>query len=278
MLAALADGELDLLHQPELFAQLAQDAESARQVAGHHRLRQAVAQAMDGPSMKCPDDLAATLSAMAAEPSAQPLPISVAPPAVRRSPGVLARIGRWAPTAVAAVLMFAAVVVFMQPADAGSGPALLAVSKVEAFDGRHLDCAKQPRILHDHDRFGEAGAMQQLPTKLGEYFQTSTDGMRLNLSNVGYEYQLTGVCGLPGDGSVHIVYRHRDNPDRAISLWIRPDDGSLKNLEADRVYVEAGKTLDHPVIVWRNKGMVYYLVGDSLEDAHHAVDALRDPV
>jgi hypothetical protein len=290
LLAALADGELDLRRNPEALAQIAQDAQAASKIANHQQFKQACAKAMDGPGMTCPAELAAKLrelgvdestqsSSPADAPAATPSP-TTATGSAYLGPPVLARIGRWAPAAVAAVLLIAATVMFIQAGTNGPGSSsvasLLSVNDVERFDSRHFTCAEKPDVLHDHDAFGDPGDLEKLPIKLGDYFKTSADGMKLNLSGVGYDYQLTGVCGVPGSGSVHIVYRHHDTPDRAISLWLAPDDGRLNNIEPDRVYVEAGKTLDHPVIVWRSGGLIYYLVGDSLEDAHQAVDALRD--
>ncbi|MFN3165943.1 MAG: hypothetical protein ACE37H_02650 [Phycisphaeraceae bacterium] len=289
LIAALADGELDLRNNPEALAQIAQDAQAAGKIAHHQRLKDACAKAMDGPDTRCPAELAAKLRSLNVEEPAQTdtpklMPTNNATPrGAYHGPPVLARLGRWAPTAVAAVLLIAATVLFMQAGDTGPGASagvasLLSVSDVERFDSRHFDCAEKPDILQNHDAFGEPGDLEQLPVKLADYFKTSADGMKLNLSGVGYGYQLTGVCGIPGSGSVHIVYRHHDDPGRAISLWLAPDDGRLDNIEPDRVYVEAGKTLDHPVIVWRSGGLIYYLVGDSLEDTHQAVDALRGAV
>ena len=46
-------------------------------------------------------------------------------------------------------------------------------------------------------------------------------------------------------------------------------------MQQGRVYVEAGSDLMHPVIFWRQGDMLYYLVGDSMEDANKAVQTLR---
>lgn len=302
LIAALADGELDLRDHAEALQRLIDNDRTARLIAEHHQLKRSVSEAMTGQAMACPDALAARLHAMALTQDAQggvasdladsslslaasaqsDLPATRPAPAYHGTP-VLARIGRWAPAAVAAVLLLAATVMFMQAGGSGAGSSagvasLLSVKDVERFDSRHAQCAADPQTLHRYNDFGKPGELEQLPIKLGDYFKTSPDGMQLNLSGVGYDYQLTGLCALPGKGAVHIVYRHHDQPGRAISLWLAPDDGRLDNIDPDRVYVEAGKTLDHPVIVWRSGGLIYYLLGDSLEDAHHAVDSLRNPV
>lgn len=303
LLAALADGELDLRANPDALAKIAQDPQAAQRIAYQQQLKQACDKAMDRPEMKCPEALAHQLRVLAGESRAQTPPQphahsldavdaagSNAPPSkstataatpAHAGPPVIARIGQWFPAAVAAVLLIAATVMFMQSSgnSASTGVAsLLSVKQVEYFDARHGDCALKPEMLKDHEAFGPARDIEQLPGKLGEYFQASTDGIHLSLSDINYDYQLTGACNLPGTGFVHIVYRHHDDPSRAISVWLAPDHGDYDALEPDRVYVEAGKSLDRAVIVWRSKGMVYYLVGDSLQDAHQAVAVLHDAI
>ncbi len=289
LLAALADGELDLRDQPELAAQLAQNAQAGQAIARHQQLKQACAKAMDGLAMKCPPELAAQLRTMANDVhgvdevnASGSTPATTKQQAPYTGPPVLARIGQWAPAAVAAVLLVAATVMFIQARDTGTDAtgvaSVLTASDVDRFDSRHGDCAMKPDILKQHEQFGSAGDLEQLPVKLGDYFKSSTDGMRLSLDAIGYNYQLTGVCGLPGSGAVHIVYHHQSEPDTSISLWLRPDSGQLDDMEADRLYVETGSdTAEPPVLIWRTDGMVYYLVGDSVQDAFDAVSTLRNP-
>ncbi|MGB0768595.1 MAG: hypothetical protein ACPGYV_12920, partial [Phycisphaeraceae bacterium] len=238
----------------------------------------------------CPDALADRLRAMAGESGAvvqagamgSVAPTSPPAPAPGYAgPLVLARIGRWAPSAVAAVLLIAAGVLFTQSYAPGPGSlntqaaSFLTVDQVQSFTGRHFDCAEQPERMKQAERFGTVTEFDALPGKLGEYFETSTDGMKLSLDGIGYDYQLTGACSLPGSGAVHIVYRNQADPDQAISVWIKPIDASQDTLEPGRVYVEAGQDLAHPVIFWRKGDLLYYLVGDSLQDCDKAVQALR---
>jgi len=279
LLAALADDELCLKANPDALSQIGQDPQAAQRVACQKQLRKACAKAMDQPTMRCPDALAAKLRAIAMQDSARSASAS---PYV--GPAVVGRIGRWMPAAVAAVLLLTSLVMFMQSGGSVGGTtgsslaSLMTVGTVGQFDSRHRECADKPELLHDHEVFGNSAEFDRLPGKIGNYFHTSADGVRLSLDEIGYDYQLTGACTLPGNKAVHILYRHRADPSHAISLWLTADDGSFGKLEPDRVYVEAGKTLDHPVIIWRNAGMIYYLVGDSLEDAHEAVAVLQRPV
>lgn len=281
LIAALADGEIGLCDCPELFAQLAAEPGVGRRVADQQRLREAVNEAICGPTPCCPDQLRAKLEAMCGKHADDSAPRATTRPAAKASPTagtspVLARITRWVPAAMAAVLLIAAGVVFSQASSITpqSPSPILSVSSVNTFASRHADCAMNPALLKNTDRFSDLNSVQALPGRISDYFQRSPDGMSLDLSRIGYDYQMTGVCTVPGNGSIHLVYRHHDHPERGISLWLRPDDGSLA-IDPQRLYVEAGANLDHPVILWKANGMLYFLVGDSLQDAHDAVDELR---
>ncbi|MBX2851102.1 MAG: hypothetical protein KTR15_05080 [Phycisphaeraceae bacterium] len=280
MLRALADGELDFRDQPQVLAKIAEDPKAAQRLAQEQQLKQACAKVMDGPEMKCPETLAGDLLAMAGGASKktaapQPAPTKQAEYA---GPPVLARIGRWVPTAVAAVLLVAAGVLFNQASTmpVGTDPGVIVMSdnQIENFTGRHFDCAERPDRLKNPDQFGGKD-FEQLPGKLSDYFKTDTDKLSLNLDGIGYDYQLTGTCSLPGSGAVHIVYHKQANPDKSISVWIVPTKAEHDKLEEDRVYARVGDDLLRPVIFWRDGGLLYYLVGDSLEDCNKAVKELR---
>lgn len=284
LLAALADGELDLRANPEAFEQIASDPKSLRQVADQQQLRRSVASAMDGPSMRCPDALRTQIERLAqvagdtAAPRTEASPSGYAPIQADDHPPVLARIGRWAPAAVAAVMLLAATAVFFSARSAAPGVSattVLDVRTVQNFSQHHMHCAENPvERLHNPERFGEG--LDELPGNLDTYFDRSVDGRALDLSAIQYDYQLAGVCNIPGDGAVHIVYQHHDDPARAMSLWIGPAPEHLASQMAPgRLYVEAGDNLDHPVIFWEDNGLIFYLVGDSLQDVHDAVQTLR---
>lgn len=281
LLAAMADGELDLRENPEALAKIAQDPKAAERVAYQQQLRDACAKAMDRPEMKCPDDLAAKLRSMGMEDAAATASTS-APSTTTdyQGPAVVGRIGglsRWVPSAVAAVLLIAAAVVFTSanPGTPGIGADTVAFAP-DRFSGRHGDCSLDLSLLKGSEKFGDATEFNQLPGKLADHFQASTDGLQLSLDGIGYAYQLTGACPLPGKGAVHVVYRHKDTPSKAISLWVMPVKEQHKGFEEGQVYSKASEDdVMHPVIYWRQGDMLYYLVGDSIEDANRAVQELR---
>lgn len=295
MLMALADGELDFADQPQVLAKIAEDPKAAHRLAHEQRLKQACGRVMDGPEMKCPDALAGKLLAMAGDTSEEVGAAlggaasanwgdSSQPSPPYAGPSVIARVGRWVPTAVAAVLLLAAGIVFNQ---VSFGPAMnhvdptrlvsLDPAKVRDLTGRHFDCAQRPDRLKNPSQFGGED-LEQLPGKLSDYFQTNADKLSLNLDGIGYDYQLTGTCSLPGSGAVHIVYHKQANPEQSISVWIVSAKPEHDKLQADRVYTEVGDDLLRPVIFWRDGGLLYYLVGDSIEDCDKAVQQLRHPI
>lgn len=295
LLAAMADGELDMRANPDALAELAKDPQAAQRVAYQQQLKQACSKAMDGPEMKCPDALAAKLRAIAFEDgqshagttqaSTDGLTDSVgSTTGAYAGPPVIARIGRWVPAAAAAVLLIVAGILFTQANPAGSGvigaqtASFLPIDKLDRFTNRHGDCAMDLELLKDAQRFGNAAQFDQLPGKLADHFKTSTDGLALSLDGIGYEYQLTGACPLPGEGAVHIIYRHHDDSDRSISLWIMPASDKHASLEPGQVYSMADEDPMHPVIIWKEGELTYFLVGDSLEDCDKAVKQLRQAI
>ena len=283
MLRALADGELDFRDQPQVLAKIAEDPKAAQRLAQEQQLKQACAEAMDGPEMKCPEALAGELLAMAGDASKK---TAAPPPAQPRQaeyagPSVIAKIGRWVPTAIAAVLLLAAGVLFNQASNmsAGSDRGVIGISdtQIKNLTGRHFDCAERPDRLKNPDQFGGKD-FEQLPGKLGDYFKTDTNNLALNLDGIGYDYQLTGTCSLPGSGAVHIVYHKQANPEKSISVWIVPAKAEHDKLEEGRVYARVGDDLLRPVIFWRDGGLLYYLVGDSIEDCDKAVKELQQAI
>jgi len=285
MLLALADGELDFADQPQAVAKLAEDPKAAPRLAYEQKLKRSCARVMDGPEMKCPDELAGKVLAMAGgETDAAGPAMASALPAPKRAPyagpPVIGRIGRWVPAAVAAVLLIAAGVLFSQASvgSAGINPqaaAFLSTHQIENFTARHVDCTEQPDRLKNPVQFGDTKDVEQLPGKLRDYFHTDANKLAINLNGIGYDYQLAGTCSLPGSGAVHIVYHKHNDPSRSISLWIVPAKAAHRELEEGRVYSEVGDDLLRPVIFWRNGGLLYYLVGDSIEDCDKAVQTLR---
>ena len=274
LLLAVADGELDFADQPEVLSFIAADPKAAHRLAYEQRLKQACSKAMNGPEMKCPNELAGKLLAMAGDGGSK----KQAKQTAYVGPPVIARIGRWVPAAVAAVLLVAAGVLFSQANNAPSfntqAVSFLEPGQIKNLTGRHFDCAERPDRLKNPDQFGGSD-FEQLPGKLSDYFNTQANTLSLNLDGIGYDYQLAGTCSLPGSGAVHIIYHKHNDPTRSISVWIVPANDMHGKLQEGRVYAEVGEDLLRPVIFWRKSGLLYYVVGDSIEDCDKAVQQLR---
>jgi len=289
LLSAFADGELDGEQLREAQAQVDRDPAAAGRVADQQKLRQAVSKAMDGPQYGCPDELRNRLAELAKTVAAESDAPKASAPARSNSP-VLARIGKWAPAAIAAVLMIAAIAVISQSMDGPSTPAnnnsnglVFNASQAERFGNRHALCSRDSEYLSGVDAFPQN--LTELPGALGEYFKTPVDPEAMDLSAVGYEFQVAGLCVLPGSGSVHVIYQSQTpNPGDepwALSLWMRPytaqtapDQTPVPELKPDKLYASEATEHDHPMIVWRQGGMAYYLVGDDYDTVQRAFAAI----
>ncbi len=279
-LAAFADGELDGTQNLEMLERMAQDPSTAQRVEEQLKLRQAVAQAMDDPSVKAPAALRDLVSGLAqsdqseqARRVTQPKP---APPTTG-SP-VLAVIGRWMPAAVAAVLFIGAMVALNQAGISGPDRLITSVqvlnaSMVDQFGDRHFKCARYITPMHGTDQFPQN--LAALPGALSAYFDQSIDAEVLNLTSLGYEFDMAGLCVIPGKGAVHMVYKSQAPTGQSdtLSLWLRPFEQGSK-IESDKLYKTADPTENFPMLVWRHEEMVYYLVGDSHDSVERAFDAI----
>jgi len=118
---------------------------------------------------------------------------------------------------------------------------------------------------------------EQLPEALARRFHGQVAG-GLDLSSIGYHFDRVGRCTVPGTGSVHLIYRAMAETGRqdAISLWIRPADEEFA-VEPGTLHVR-GAERAHPVLIWRQGEMVYFLTGDGLGPAKQAATALGAPV
>src|SRR5690606_25746901 len=126
------------------------------------------------------------------------------------------------------------------------------------------------------DRFPRQVAA--LPGALSDYFHRSVAPGGLDLSRIGYEYQVTGLCSVPGQGAVHVLYKALPTTGRTdtLSLWLRPYDGQTP-VEPGRLYLATDGETPMPMLIWREGDMVYYLMGDQMSNVEQAATALHAP-
>lgn len=293
-LSAFADGELDVEQSLKVLEQLAMDPATTHRVIHQQQLRKAVARCLAEPA-HCPEALRAKLAATITQATPGPAPAVGSTADARGITGrrsILTRpLGLWAPLATAAILLIGTMVLLLEFGRGGAavGPAvgrggyalvpagtsLLPPERVAAFSSRHVRCANSLAELFRKDEFPQD--VQALPAAVNRHIG-NTPNHPLDLSRIGYRYDVAGVCTLPGQGSVHILYRatpesgHRDR----LSLWIRAADEHAPRVEPGRVYVVADTSQPHPMLLWRDGDLLYYLMGDAGERVQAAAAALQD--
>jgi len=277
LLAAFADGELDGAQNLKVLQLMAKDPAIADRVAQLHKLRGAVAQAMDDPSIKAPDSLRNQIMHMAQqEPEAFDASQKSTP--AQTGPSVLAVIGRWLPAAAAAVLLIGTLLTINGVGLQNNTPLItsanvLNASMIDQFTDRHFKCSRHITPMQGVEQFPQNLAV--LPGALSDYFHQPINEEALNLSSLGYEFDVAGMCVIPGKGAVHLIYQSKAPTGQAetLSLWLRPyEQGS--RIEPDRLYKADEAQKSYPMLVWRHADMVYYLVGDSHDAVERAFDTI----
>lgn len=277
-LAAFADGELDVEQNLRVLEHMAINPTATRRVMHQQQLRQAVDRTIRHQTPTTPEALKQQIQKLMADTPATGQATARGETGRAQGASVLARIGRWTPLAAAALFFMAALVV-LNTAGRDSLPGigqiaqdLVSKSQYSIFVKRHLGCSRMIDKLHHMELFPQD--LKALPASLATFLGgQATPG--LDLSSIGYEFYAVGECNVPGDQSVHLIYHAKDDPagHDALSLWVRRYGGSPA-IEPDRAfYVETGGS--NPLVVWRQGGMIYYLMGNSLANTDRAVQRLR---
>lgn len=260
-LMALADGELDVAERGRVLARLARDREAAAQVLWQQQLRESIGRAMTGSAPSAPHELRDRVEQLAARTPAGSDGPHVTGHA-RRAP--LGRVGAWVPAAVAAVLLVSSLAVFYaaasRSAGGGDGQSVLPASFARRFAQRHVQCSGDIAMLERAEAFPRE--LSRLPDELTAHFG-SRPTPSLDLSALGYDFHAAGLCTLPGRNAVHLVYHAAERTGRhdSISLWMKSYAGTPP-IEVGRVYAGPDDASVHPLVLWRDAGMIYFLVGD----------------
>lgn len=292
---AFADGELDIEQNLAVLERMAMDPAATRRVLHQQQLRQRTAHAMSQPAMQTPDALRTKIQQMATGLPANSSDAKAAPQPQRssgRSP-VLARIGRWMPASIAAVLFLATAALMLMPsqprqpdfsAGIGNGVAVnlgqqidvtISNASLAAFDRRHVRCSSDVQRMYNTIKFPTQ--LQALPGALDSYFSNHFNASAFDLRDIGFDYVRTGECRVPGNGAVHVLYRATPESGRydTLSLWIRPYDGQIAEMDEGKLYVAANESASHPLLMWRHNNMAFYLVGDTMQSVETAAARLR---
>lgn len=299
-----ADGELTPTEQMAFFKMLAEQPEIIKQIQHQHQLRESISKTMaqgvlvDGVNtpIAIPAELKAKLLAMADEVDVSETETGKSSTASSSdqddlvvADSVVAKIGgpstgiagamRWFPSAIAAILLLGVLVAVMNlniSPVADTAVTLVSNQKVQALASRHETCAKNPEELYNDPNLPET--LEELPPVLSSRFSQGVPA--LDLSAAGYTFERIGTCTIPGRDALHLIYRSTQSGDNddgndAVSLWIRPDEGKLQIAE-EVIYFYPDS--DHPLLVWRAGGMLYYLMSDNNKDAYETANALRESI
>ncbi len=122
--------------------------------------------------------------------------------------------------------------------------------------------------------------MQALPAALDARFGQPMHLPSLDLSSLGYTFVRAENCHALGTEAVHLMYRSQSpaNDGRAswLSVWVRPYEG-YPDIKECQVHVEADARDPHPLQLWREAGVLYCVVGDSMEPVEQATELLCQP-
>ncbi len=301
-IAAFADGELDGEQCCELLREAMAEPQQAKCVEYQQQLRKLLAGCMDcQKTMRCPDELKDCIDGLAdehcvdcpdtaaptAEPSGAATPAAVPPTTADAGAPVLARIGTWVPLAAAAALFVAALGVFFAasqndgPANAGDGQVVVAApfsaQLVRNVETRHVRCASGLSAPLQADRFPKQ--VEALGDVVVERLGPAATGLPLDLSSVGYDYRLAGLCTAPGTGAVHVIYAgpadELTGQRPMLSLWIKAyDPAADPDIEPGQKYNAVEGSVAHPTLVWRDESLIFFLVGDAPRQVEQAQQVL----
>ncbi|MEM1213913.1 MAG: hypothetical protein AAGI68_16620 [Planctomycetota bacterium] len=320
-LAALADGELEVQNQREVLERLGADPANSERVQFQQALRRLMAKCMDcEKTMRCPDELKKSiLQAWDEDGVEQGAGAREAAPELRlvgrgtqkttdaAGPGVWDRLGRWLPPmAVAAAIGLAAGFLLHAGLEGGGSgvddglsgvggaggvggatPVALVIPAEQRarFTARHRQCTDGPDALMERERFPET--VDGLPAAIASVVGGPLQGVEMDLSDLGLVFTAAGVCPVPGENAVHVIY-HEDGASgglgkpNAVSLWVRPVQAGDERLQAGSVYATQsgvdGLRSEVMVLTWVRAGYRYYMVSDSMDLGLQATRGLQGAI
>ncbi len=96
-----------------------------------------------------------------------------------------------------------------------------------------------------------------------------------DLTSIGFHYTGAGPCGHPLSNAVHLLY-HADDPHSpmTISVFVQPVTEQF-TLEEGRVYTLSVAQSPFPMLAWRSKSVVYFLLADDAATEQAALAIAR---
>ncbi|MEO1237538.1 MAG: hypothetical protein AAFX76_12190, partial [Planctomycetota bacterium] len=147
---------------------------------------------------------------------------------------------------------------------------LITARLAQTFGDRHEQCAMENQLPYANELF--PATMSGLDRALADHVGPEIEAASLDLSSIGFDYRVAGVCPIPGKDAVHLIY---ENPQgQSLSLWIKGYDAEPVLDPGVPYFPPQGHTAQ-PMVVWREGDMVFYLVGDTMEDVQRARPEIR---
>ncbi|MEM6332787.1 MAG: hypothetical protein AAF823_05545 [Planctomycetota bacterium] len=280
MVRGFVDGELARDEHARVLDALMSDPAVASLVQTEQRLRQTLEGCMDCQvTMRCPDALKARLSEICSETDTNaPAAAATHEPADLRlptdppAPLPLPAQSGWGRPALALAAMFlvgtALLVTALNRSNAPATPALgpdaamLAPDLPLQFAKRHVTCNTGLTQLMAADDL--VASPDALPTALLARFGAQPTGT-LDLHAHGFRLAAVGECYVPGQGAVHAMYAATaPGRDDGLSLWLIAHNPDIGMQPATRYTVMADH-MPHPMIMWSDGGLDYYLLGEDYD-------------
>lgn len=215
-------------------------------------------------------------------------------PGVYRAPLPLAK--QWWLAAAAAVVLVVGMVWYMSGSPRGgpmrqrsSGPApqavpaSLLVRAVAWVEGQHEGCAEFGPLFEQKMTVRTQAEAVATAVELLNKIPTVLDLKSEALRGAGYRFAGLGPCSVPGKGrSVHLLYKPDESAATGVpvvSLFVQEDTGEI-DVEPGAVLVRrpvAGSDSKLHLLIWREGGLVYYLVsGSGMADEARAAFAVPE--
>lgn len=300
-LIAFADGELDVEQNLMVLEYIAMHPQATRRIMHQQQLRQAIKRSIVESTPEVSDSLRQTINDLARNTPAGQITDKIAnealsktaPEAPSKSAGAYvtgapptnrwAWVGRWTPAAAALVLFVSSLFVLqMRPVPTELRREFaMPVAQIDQFANRHSDCSRDRKRLVDIESY--SSDLKKVPAELAKVLGTQNlPGLDLKEAT-GFDFKGMGNCSLPGKGAVHLVYsRPRPSTDanagteEGLSLWMAPYIGSPV-IDPGYLYTaKRNQSDENPILVWRQKQVIYYLVGESNKSTEEAASILRE--
>ncbi len=273
-LLAYADGELNEDRRAAVQRALAENPNLAAKIDELTQLRKASRQAIHNATPKAPDSLRQMIADLDID--SEPIPFNDKAKPINDS-ATRHKTWPWRTTlsAVAAMLLIvvgASLYVMSLNSNTNLGPiqekkTYTLAQLAESVTNKHLACS----TLEDHFIDPDFPRSVSDLGPAAEKFM-SQPVLTPDLSSIGYEFAGAGPCHVPGGQTLHLLYQSTETGN-FISLFSQLHPWKI-DLEDGHHAIGAGPDAEHPMLIWRSGGIIYFLVCDDFGACEKAAKAM----